>query len=168
MRRKPVTRDEIRLSERGTILTIPADSVRFSARRLGDRYIPIDRLWNPLFEALQKEQDDIYAFHKSGPFRSWPFERRIIHWPRIWSISIKKTCKHCGRGFFNSGRWRSYHCSDKCVRAARRAPVVKARSEERAAERAGLKCQTCGTKLAAKRSTAKFCSVRCRVAAHRV
>jgi hypothetical protein len=47
------------------------------------------------------------------------------------------------------------------------APIVKARSKARAVARANRKCETCGKAIKAKRSTMRFCSIRCRVAAHR-
>jgi hypothetical protein len=43
----------------------------------------------------------------------------------------------------------------------------KARSETGAAHRAGVKCRTCEKPFSAKRWSARFCSARCRVAAHR-
>jgi hypothetical protein len=47
------------------------------------------------------------------------------------------------------------------------AAMVKARSEERAAARAGRRCAHCNEPITAQRSSNKFCSVGCRVAAHR-
>ena len=53
------------------------------------------------------------------------------------------------------------------VHAAAMAPIVKALAKARAAARANRKCATCGKPIKAQRSTKEFCSVRCRVAAHR-
>src|SRR5262249_21483229 len=44
--------------------------------------------------------------------------------------------------------------------------VVRRRSQARAAARANRKCEVCGQRLKAQRSTMRFCSARCRVAAH--
>jgi hypothetical protein len=52
-------------------------------------------------------------------------------------------------------------------RAAWIAAFLKARSKARAAARAGRHCETCGKAIKAQRSTMRFCSIKCRVAAHR-
>ena len=66
------------------------------------------------------------------------------------------------------------YCSDHCQREAdapqrakKIAKMVRRKSEALAAARAGRKCETCGEKIEAQRSTMRFCSVKCRVAAHR-
>jgi hypothetical protein len=41
------------------------------------------------------------------------------------------------------------------------------RAAKRAAQRAGLKCQSCGKPLAARRVTARYCNVTCRSQAWR-
>jgi hypothetical protein len=50
---------------------------------------------------------------------------------------------------------------------AARPLVVDVRAAARAEARANRKCATCGQPIKAQRSTMKFCSVRCRVAAYR-
>jgi hypothetical protein len=71
----------------------------------------------------------------------------------------------------NSGEM--LYCSDKCVKAAHKvfvAKAVKARSEQRAAWRAKYnnECLMCGKPIQARRSTMQYCSIRCRVAMHRL
>jgi hypothetical protein len=44
--------------------------------------------------------------------------------------------------------------------------IMASRAERRAAARAGRICPVCGERIDAARSTRKFCSTRCRVAAH--
>ena len=80
------------------------------------------------------------------------------------------SCHHCGRRFYFHYRYRSKWCSDLCARKARAprmAAVVKARSAARAKARAGRKCKVCGKPIKAQRATRQYCSVRCRVTAHR-
>jgi hypothetical protein len=65
------------------------------------------------------------------------------------------------------GGWTCQSLAYAPKRAAHRAELIKARSEERADARAYRECETCGKPIEANRSTMRFCSVRCRVAAHR-
>jgi len=83
------------------------------------------------------------------------------------------TCQHWGaNSIASNGRY----CSDDCAKASWRdgragsvAAMVKVCSEVRAAARADRHYANpeCYKPLPAQRSTMKFCSVRCRVAAHR-
>ena len=70
----------------------------------------------------------------------------------------------------------SRYCSDDCAeasrgeqRASRNPAMVEARSETRAAARADRRCANPDSNkpLTAQRASMKFCSIRCRVAAHR-
>ncbi len=54
MRRKPVTRDEVRISARGQITTLPADAVHKGE--------PIEKLLRSLLQALRAEYDEHVAF----------------------------------------------------------------------------------------------------------
>jgi hypothetical protein len=53
------------------------------------------------------------------------------------------------------------------VRRARLAKYAATDGAARAAARSGRSCERCGEPIEAERSTRRFCSVRCRVAAHR-
>jgi hypothetical protein len=53
------------------------------------------------------------------------------------------------------------------VRRARLAKYAATDGAARAAARSGRSCEGCGEPLKAARATKRFCSVRCRVAAHR-
>jgi endogenous inhibitor of DNA gyrase (YacG/DUF329 family) len=136
MRKKPITRDEVRFSGQH-ITTLPIDSVRKDG--------PIKRLWTPLLCSLNLTD------------APWPFGRA-------------RECEHCGKKFFRvlSARHR-YHsyCSDRCIRLARSAAQSERISDARADARADFKCSHCGEPLDARRSTMRFCSTKCRVAAHR-
>jgi hypothetical protein len=84
-----------------------------------------------------------------------------------------QTCRHCESEFYRTRLSGHTYCSDKCADAGQKvlvAKAVKARSEQRAAERAKWNevCEMCQKPIKARRSTMRFCSVRCRVAMHRL
>ena len=152
MRRKPVSRNEVRFDPwRQSITTLPIGSV--NRNRQGEPE-PIRKLWAPLLRQLTREN------HKP------------VECPQI-AIRGIAFCQHCGGRFYRTEDYRGFYCSDRCQsltdaprRAARIAAYVKARSEERADNRE-THCDHCGKPIEAKRSTMRFCSVKCRVAAHR-
>jgi hypothetical protein len=143
--------------------------LEFPHRRLE----PIANLWAPLLRSLDQE--------RRGQWEDWvkqgvddpddPPEPFTV--PRPYRECY---CRHCGRMFYTADKGPRQngvvmlYCSDKCVAAAHSAAmasIVKARSKARAAARANRKCATCGKPIKAQRSTMQFCSIRCRVAAHR-
>src|SRR6516225_2647728 len=137
MRRKPVQRHEVRFDGE-RITTLPADSLRQG--EFGRE--PIPKLWAPLLRSLKAK-------------KPWPHSHG------------KRKCLRCGSLFYRVPGGQSRFCSDQCANAVRNEAFSKARSERRAQARADRECATCGEPLAAQRSTMRFCSVRCRVAAHR-
>ena len=167
-RTKPVTRDEIRFG--WCIETMPANSLR--KNRDGDLE-PIANLWAPLLRALDQKQRETWKRWVKRGIDKGDNPPEPITMPRPFR---KRICRHCGRTFYNADRGprqnggAPLYCSDTCVAAVRSAamiPVVEATSTARAAARANRKCTTCGKAIKAQRSTMRFCSVRCRVAAHR-
>jgi hypothetical protein len=170
-RTKPITRDEIRAGY--NVETLPANSFRKSAS--GDLE-PIPELWAPVLRELNLEHQKLHEEWvrmgiSEGPCRPIKVPPPLEYWGKHY-------CRHCDRVFYkadkgptqNGGVMR--YCSDKCVAAAHRACMAgvvkaKAKAKARAAARANRKCATCGKPIKAQRSTMKFCSVRCRVAAHR-
>ena len=174
MRRKPVTRDEVRFDGWSHITTLPVDAVRKKSKTKFYDYEIIRRLWTPLLRQLNQA--------KKQEWQSEPKEHRgkfySIEYPEVgWRTRF---CRHCEKPFYDAfirdaaGHRHSTYCSDRCMslahaprRAAWLAEFVKARSQQRAEARADLTCQACGKPLKAERSTRKFCSGRCRVAAHR-
>jgi len=168
-RTKPVQRDEIRAPYK--VETLPANSVR---KAQDGRLEPIPELWAPVLRELNLEDQKLRAEWVRDGIPSSP--GRPIEAPRPLSYWGKWFCRHCGRAFYKADKgYRQnggvmLYCSDKCVAAAHNAamaPIVKARSVARAKVRANRKCEGCGKAIKAKRSTMKFCSVRCRVASHR-
>ncbi len=139
MRRKPVSRDEVHFNGR-TITTAPVDAVRGTEYRWGN---PIMRLWAPLLRELVGSQ--------------------------LGSFVVGPDCRQCGWRFWRHDRSSGVFCSDHCAALARRAKYAATQGAARAAARVGRKCEneTCGKPLKAARSTMRYCSVRCRVAAFR-
>jgi hypothetical protein len=82
--------------------------------------------------------------------------------PRAWL----RRCRRCQAPFIALQSARL--CSDDCRAVARRESVRKASAKrtKRRNERTGM-CRQCGNETAARRSTKRFCGVRCRVAWHR-
>jgi hypothetical protein len=116
-----------------------------------------------------------------------PPQTVLIHWPPV-SETVPwlnfDYCLHCFEWFVRlypslRTRFCSATCSEMHERERRADRVAlgldrerwQAQTEKRAAERAekrrDLRCQYCGSHIDAQRSTARFCSPRCRVAAHR-
>jgi hypothetical protein len=169
MRRKPVTRDEIRFNG-SRITTLPSDSVREG------EYHPeaIKALWEPLLRELNRVQqekwDSNLGVRKNLVGAGWRggFKKpEPITCPRPDHYYGTCTCQHCGGEFWRVRGSGHLYSSDKCVELARRSRMVAARSEARAAARAGRTCQHCGKPIEAQRSTRRYCSDHCRVTAHR-
>ena len=86
--------------------------------------------------------------------------------PGVWLIR----CRRCNAPFI--GLPSTKICSDEC-RAETKRDAVRLASAKRAKRRAEASnartsaCRHCGERLPARRSTKRFCSVGCRVAAHR-
>lgn len=179
MRRKPVSRDEVRFNG-SRITTLPVNAVRED--RWGDLE-PIRKLWAPLLRSInraRKRQWDRNAAMREQAVMAgvWGFSQhqrpQPITAPFPCRFEGACKCQQCGGKFYRT-RFGSYrYCSDRCADLARRetrkatnAARVKERSAARAAVRADRKCVTCSEPITAQRSTMRFCSVRCRVAAHR-
>jgi hypothetical protein len=150
MRRKPVRRDEVRFDPWRQITTLPVDSV-YLDKQLNRK--PIRKLWAPLMRQLSR------------------ISKKPVEYPHHIQDGAPD-CRHCDRRFYRTGYY-GFYCSDRCQsladaprRAARIAAFVKTRSERRADNRE-TNCDHCGEPIEAKRSTMRFCSVKCRVAAHR-
>jgi hypothetical protein len=179
LRTAPVTRDEVRIIAPFTIGTLPADACQPPG--IWGGWEPIAGLFEALIEELRKQYDawlpaDVarreavnaipgFRFRLGPPP---PFEARVL-WPRN-SFSYPRRCRCCGREFFNTGLVTGACCSDHCMAKRYRASVTTrnaARSAERREARAQLVCRHCGKPLDAQRSSRRYCSGRCRIAALR-
>jgi hypothetical protein len=174
MRRNPVTRSEIRFNGH-CISTLPVDAVR---KEEFGRIVPLLELWAPLLCSLTRwrRRDNAWAqfFTAIGPPRNLQ-RPEPVHLPNryMWPEPRLCSCQRCGGEFYCVGG-RGRYCSDVCAeaswrasRAARNTAMAKSRSEARAATRADRHCARCNEPILSQRSTRKFCSVSCRVAAHR-
>src|SRR5262249_54413943 len=139
MRRKPVTRSEIRFDGE-CITTLPVDAVREEMRKnvygtFSPSFEPIRKLWAPLLRALngaskrdyeqavQSRKDTIVAgasFLARHDMEPW----EPIRCPEPYRADAgPDTCRRCGRDFYrsNAGRRRNAtFCSDACAAASRR------------------------------------------------
>jgi hypothetical protein len=177
MRRKPVTRSEIRYDGK-RVTTLPIDAVRKD--KWGDAE-PLRKLWAPLLRSLNRESkrtDELFAKDR----REHVPALKVLPWEPIrcpqpyCALLGPHTCQQCRRKFYRVIMSSDRFCCDDCAeargrerRATRNAAMVEARSQERVAARADRRCANpdCNKPLPAQRSTMKYCTVRCRVAAHR-
>ena len=159
MRKRPITRDEVRV-DHFEVRTLPSGSFH---RNTGQ---PIAQLWQPLLDQLRLQEREWWD---SGPATQPELWGEFKSHVAVARPDTQASCRHCGRRFY-CHRYGSKWCSDLCLREARApliAAAVKARSQARAKARAGRRCCTCGEPIKAQRATKQYCSVGCRVAAFR-
>ena len=171
LREHPVTRDEVRLkwnheSRFVRILTMPEDACLLAPG--GDfgasgylripRAVGIPELWAPLLAELTEA-----GWKVSEPCISFKPKERI--------------CAYCGRIFYTDNL-RFPICSDECRRRRKNAksnrwyhqnqPVNKTRVKRLQAALDGKTCERCGKPITgARRTTRRYCSGACNVAAFR-
>jgi hypothetical protein len=153
VKQNPIKRCDVRLNSRGAIITLPVRGCR--ARRRVDPmfgsyliYSPVKSLWLPLVRRLKVQM---------------PESR----------YSRPAKCRVCRRLFLLASIEGNYSwdvCSDQCATTWNKTNRREER-RDRAAERRKAKshrtCAHCGGPLNAERKSKQYCSVRCRVAAHR-
>lgn len=180
MRTRPVARSEIRLHfvhwDVPQIRAVPFDACRRTLAISpdpegycwGDEYEPTPELFKEVLAEVRREWRAYKGLKQKRP-------------PEVSGYTYAgypQTCRGCGATFVavrhNQSARPGYFCSNACVdRATKRitarvqAAVVRRRSEKRREARADLKCQHCGTALAAERGSKRYCSGTCRVAALR-
>ena len=91
---------------------------------------------------------------------------------RAYSRAFQHDCADCGKPIYWEGGWpaKEFRCP-RCYKANRlkeRNYLARMRYREKKHGRLDPTCKQCGEKFKAVRCDAKFCSARCRVAAHRV
>jgi hypothetical protein len=156
MKQKVITREEVRLNKKGAIATLPKRGCRTRTRKFGFGYVlvtygAVEKLWSPLLRQLNV----------------------ALPQPRG---TEPRNCEICKKRFFHAspvghaGYFSADVCSDKCA-VERRNIVRRLRRREQASERqmnlSDQNCFHCGEPIKANRKTRCYCSVRCRVAAHR-
>lgn len=153
-------------------------------------------LWQPVINELAIQIEHEFTILMRNRATLWnippdttPEERRTFligeHELPIYTTWIEYgreyDCEQCGKRFFGRRIHLDHQlrlCSDKCMQT-RRALQQKRwretsannpnllRSQTRAEIRSNRQCECCGKPFESPRSTRKFCSNRCRVAAHR-
>ena len=159
-----------------------------SALNMASEQGGIEPLWVPLLAELKAEQDIRYAQYiqdlralyeergltRKRPLEQWRDPQAVIFDP------YRCHCEVCGRAFVRNSRWLADHvwllCSDRCARininaAAREwyhtnKPVNKGRVRKLQAALEGKRCDNCHRLIKdAKRTTRKYCSDACNMAA---
>jgi hypothetical protein len=157
-RNAPLTRDDVHTRGR-FIRTAPLDAYevfKFNGSDILINLQPKFDLWEPLLDELGVDDSAI---------------------PRLFDANRIYACVHCGRDFFMRGDidgGRRLYCSPACHYEAtantKALAALRQRnklSKKRAAARADRHCGHCGKPFEAKRSTARFCSDKCRIYAYR-
>jgi endogenous inhibitor of DNA gyrase (YacG/DUF329 family) len=165
---KPLTRDDVRLGGL-KISAAPAYAVREDE---DGQPQPIAWLFASLLRSLNQERRERWKSlrERLPKLEGWP----PIALP-VFGLTSRRTCPQCGAAFYNTlAGPNGKLCSGRCVTAARRAAnavIVEKRAARRAAARSNLHCEApgCGKRFAdeARRSTRRYCSDRCRIAAYR-
>jgi hypothetical protein len=178
-RTKPVTRDEIRFRY-WKLEAMPADAFHEREGEWRTEMVPIPELWRPLLRKLKREHKayiegpwkELVAHYESvGVGAGKPWDPPSL--PKYVYESDERACHHCFKDFYrigSHGRYCSDICAKEAARPARQRRIEKQtriKTQKRAATRAGRECLTCGVPMEAARATKRYCSDRCRVAAHR-
>lgn len=160
-----------------------------------DEIMPIAALWEPLLAELRDMQiarhwqchpvplDDIAMQARWGfttfldrSKRVGPFLPANIELPYHLNYKHHHFCRVCGIGFFDVGNRARYHrwhfCSETChnIAAASNKGNIDynaERAEKRLEARSNRLCAHCAEPFTPARATGRFCSTRCRIAAHR-
>jgi hypothetical protein len=159
---------------KGCIDTAPVWAFRTTKDEFGHKVRePIAALWQPLLRRLRRQAQTEHQRRLADYKRLFPDRPKI--WPKFHTISVatfyadgwrgrEQTCRVCRSRFYSDRKW---HCSDACARRFASQQLAARRSKARAQARAGRTCAVCAAPLDALRSSKKYCSVKCRVAAHR-
>jgi hypothetical protein len=159
MRNTLVSRDEVRTYGFG-LVAVPFDACYRNGDRLELNTAPLEPLVAELTAQWKEHRDEK--------------RRRFPLWQHGWSpppkmpgvvLGPSEVCTVCGRQFVvvEHPRRGAIVCSDTCSKISWQRP----RADRRREARTGTKCLSCGVELDSKRSTRRYCSDRCRVAAYR-
>lgn len=112
----------------------------------------------------------------AGAARGWLYglcDEHRAEWEESERQMRRRRCMVCGTEFLANDRRHPWGgglvaglCGDEC-RKARNALKQRGRRADAAARRQSVACAGCGQAFKPSRSDARFCSTRCRVAAHR-
>ena len=152
-RLKPLARDDV-LSYGRTLRAAPLAA--FRRDKWGD-YKPRAAMWR-----LLREPND------GGP--ALDPERPNADGERTGWLNTRGRCRYCGESLLRWHHVPAHLCSTRCARERKRATSrawAKASYQPHERTAHGATCGHCGERFDATRSDARFCSPRCRVAAHR-
>jgi hypothetical protein len=172
LRNSPVERDEVSIRN-GQIRTLP-----INACVLDENGFPrlVDHLFEELVEELTREWKAKEETLEERQLKVGLAMAQLLEdahreaKPGLSSPWCPRQCRACGKWFFCAfGHTRMRFCSDRCIAAGEKTVIsgyVARRSATRQRGRS-TKCAHCGASMEAARSSRKFCSPRCRVAAFR-
>jgi hypothetical protein len=191
MRKLKIT--DVRLSRSGYVIAAPEWAFDKWPGRYGYSRISY-RVWKPLEDELKKLREERERADEAqreldrehyGKVSADPDATDLArvfaqHWLRLDALgrtmrrnrrpfrplhcpSDKRTCPVCGKKFF--GHWTTATCTDAC--AKKRRDATRTRKPRPHVAHELRPCAQCGERFLPHRADALFCSLRCRVAAHR-
>jgi hypothetical protein len=167
---RTLTLDDIRVSDGDRKLVIAAPTWAYEPGVIYNskqRYRPIKEAWVLIDEAIRKIPDRRPEWRKPGSKFYFANARTCVSEP---TLRMLHDCRLCGEAFFGYGR--TQFCSARCYRTRRKQTHVYSKQPRKKYPREPVDhdyrpCEHCGWEFEPTRKDARFCSGRCRVAAHR-
>jgi hypothetical protein len=117
-------------------------------------------------ESLRRVADGTAAEWEKQAFALMGVSQPVRATPRmLYRTRMRQYCRICSAEFF--ARLPTRYCSRRCLRARWKWRWKWRRRPSRARVKEDQRCRHCGLPFTPGRSDARYCSVRCRVAAHR-
>jgi len=178
-RKRKVTLDDIRLGPGGIMIAAPAwayDRSSLIRTSRGVVSIPglgeprqIEESWDPLMGEVNAKRREHIASERASQ-AAWP--RRSRHefhlgQPLKYPESRHhRQCSVCRKDFYGLGNVTC--CTEKCARTRRDATRTRSKVPRPHVHHDARPCPQCGEPFTPRRSDAVYCSLRCRVAHHRI
>jgi hypothetical protein len=155
---RKLTLADIRLSEIDNIIAAPMWAFKYKY----GYHEPVKWVWADVSAELKRR-------HEANP------NKRQYPWPnRPHTVSCvhggqPKTCLVCGKEFMATQiKHQPAVCTEKCYRERRRQTHKQSKQPRPHVSHDLRRCAQCGEPFRPLRSDARFCSLRCRVAHHRL
>ena len=146
----------------------PAERLAELESRITQRDPISNRRERPVCEHCNRPESDSYE-HKMRCRGTWQAEQDRLRdlTPDNWSYRdrIRRLCARCGKIVY-ARRTNTYRVCWDCFHANQRAAVKRCQQARRVTHDP-IPCQQCGESFQPKRTTAKYCSAKCRAASHR-
>jgi hypothetical protein len=155
-RPRVLTPADVRVSASGAVTAAPAWAYRPGP---GGRPEADPAAWAPLLAQLAR-----WYGPGSRLFRRTARERAAYE-ARPLRAGAPRRCCVCGRRFYYSTHAPGWYCSRRCNHRRPRLPRRESRAKD--PDTRTRACARCGATFTPARSDARYCSARCRVAAHR-